>query len=165
MKYKGRTRGALTEVNTCSSEDFSIHTALFMPLLCFQSLSVWTHHHPLYVDLQFQLLYCFSSICNLGHVVRHPALSRLDQPSCSKFKNKTQKYRLPIKKCGCRKQVCSYKEQYKENLSQMINVRHYWRYLRWWLESVSICLLILLPGSQLQEEQGGSQRRREGERR
>lgn len=155
----------MTEVNTCSSEDFSIHTALFVPLLCFQSLSVWTHHHPLYVDLQFQLLYCFSSICNLGHVVRHPALSRLDQPSCSKFKNKTQKYRLPIKKCGCRKQVCSYKEQYKENLSQMINVRHYWRYLRCWLESVSICLLILLPGSQLQEEQGGSQRRRAGERR
>lgn len=32
-----------------------------------------------------------------------------------------------------------------------------------WLESVSICSLILLPGSQLQGAQGGSQRRRAGE--
>lgn len=35
--------------------------------------TVLTHHHPLYVDLQFQLFYCLSSICNLGHVVWHPA--------------------------------------------------------------------------------------------
>lgn len=32
-----------------------------------------------------------------------------------------------------------------------------------WLESVSICSLILLPGSQLQVAQGGSQRRRAGQ--
>lgn len=33
-----------------------------------------THHHPLYVDLHFQLLDRLSGICNLGHVVGHPAL-------------------------------------------------------------------------------------------
>ena len=57
-----------------SFESQNISTFPSLLALWFHHHHQLTHHHPLYVDLQFQLLDRLSGICNLGHVVGHPAL-------------------------------------------------------------------------------------------
>lgn len=116
-------------------------------LLALQLHHVLTHHHPLCVHFQFQLFYRLSSICNFGHVVGHAASFLLKSVSLQTFKNQmlsSLQTCLRVYSAHTARTVCG-------NLLK-VSVP--------WLESVSICSLILFPGSQLQVAQGGSQRRR-----